>query len=160
VDEIIHLSSALESWDVPASINRVAYILDVTDTPELLGVGHKALTPDSYIKKEVTQFFPGSETVLIAQCQDAWMGPTGSTAEKSLAKLVIFDSDEPVLCRRSNLTCAGCYNCLLAADDFLDNCQRWDQTDEPHLNVSAYVMAAKAPESTSVAAVTSACVLF
>jgi hypothetical protein len=66
VDEIIHLSSALESWDVPASSNRVAYILDVTDTPELLGVGRKALKPDGYIKKEVTQYFPGSETVLIA----------------------------------------------------------------------------------------------
>lgn len=49
VDEIIHLDSAPESWDIPASTNRVAYILDLTDTPELLG----PLTLDAYVKKQV-----------------------------------------------------------------------------------------------------------
>ncbi|KAJ7808833.1 hypothetical protein B0H13DRAFT_1928244 [Mycena leptocephala] len=75
VDEIIHLDSAPESWDIPASTNRVAYILDLTDTPELLG----PLTLDAYVKK---------------QCQDAWTGPTGS-AVKNLAKVVLFDPEAP-----------------------------------------------------------------
>jgi hypothetical protein len=52
VDEIIYLDSAPESWDIPASTNRVAYILDLTDTPELLGL-YRPLTLDAYAKKQV-----------------------------------------------------------------------------------------------------------
>ncbi|KAJ7363005.1 hypothetical protein DFH08DRAFT_931025 [Mycena albidolilacea] len=123
------------------SSNRVTYILDVTDTPELLGVGHKALTPDGYIKKE---------------CQDAWTGPTGSTAKKSLAKVVIFDSDEPVLCRRfyrsatemyckgkhldSNSECGGLAILPRLRDGkkkgktYLVGCSNWEDGDSDHMS--------------------------
>jgi hypothetical protein len=139
--------------NVPPSTHRVAYILDLTDTPELRKVSGKS-TVDGYIKFHLFWFI---DAIIILQFQDAWTGPTGSTAEKSLAKVVIFDADKPpVLCRRSNLTCSGCYTCLLAADDFLDDCQRWDDSDKLHAHVSAQIMAAKASESESVAAVASA----
>jgi hypothetical protein len=86
--------------------------------------------------------------------------PNGS-AVKNLAKVVLFDPEAPpVLCRRSNLKCAGCYICSLAADDFLDACQRWDDTDKPHENISAPIRAAKVAESESVAAAASAYILF
>ncbi|KAJ7757308.1 hypothetical protein B0H14DRAFT_3598883 [Mycena olivaceomarginata] len=137
----IYLDSVPESWDVPASDNRIAYIVDLTETPDLLGVGRKLLTVDGYIKKE---------------CQDSLASPTGSTAEWSLARVVILDIGKVVLCRRSNLKCGGCYTCVLAADDFLDNCERWDNTEEQNSPISTHIMAAKASESTSVAAVASA----
>jgi hypothetical protein len=54
VHRVIYLDSVPESWDVPASDNRIAYIVDLTETPDLLGVGRKLLTVDGYIKKEVT----------------------------------------------------------------------------------------------------------
>ena len=38
VDEVFYLDSAPEMWDIPASTHHVAYILDLTDTPELLGL--------------------------------------------------------------------------------------------------------------------------
>ncbi|KAJ6540912.1 hypothetical protein B0H10DRAFT_2137966 [Mycena sp. CBHHK59/15] len=66
------------------------------------------------------------------------------------------DSDEPVLCRRSTLTCSGCYKCTLASDDFLEDCRRWDDTDAPHSLISAPIMTAKASEANSVAAIASA----
>ncbi|KAJ7505079.1 hypothetical protein B0H11DRAFT_1980187 [Mycena galericulata] len=143
VDEIIHLTAALESYDVPASTHRVAFILDLSDTPELLSAGRKLLTVDGFIKKE---------------CQDSFSGPTGSTSERSLAKVIILneDSDEPVLCRRSTLTCSGCYKCSLAANDFLESCSRWDNSDETEGTVFAPVLAAKALEASSVAATASA----
>jgi hypothetical protein len=53
VDQIIHIYAARESWDVPPSTNRIAYILDLTDTPELLTAGRKTLRVDGLIKKEV-----------------------------------------------------------------------------------------------------------
>ncbi|KAJ7775243.1 hypothetical protein B0H14DRAFT_2631853 [Mycena olivaceomarginata] len=109
--------------------------------PDLLGVGRKLLTVDGYIKKE---------------CQDSLAGPTGSTAERSLARVVILDIGKVLLCRRSTLKCGGCYTCVLAADDFLDNCERWDNTEEQNSPISTHIMAAKASESTSVAAVASA----
>ncbi|KAJ7756730.1 hypothetical protein B0H14DRAFT_3512057 [Mycena olivaceomarginata] len=52
VHRVIYLDSVPESWDVPASDNRIAYIVDLTETPDLLGVGRKLLTVDGYIKKE------------------------------------------------------------------------------------------------------------
>jgi hypothetical protein len=54
VHRVIYLDSVPESWDVPASDNCIAYIVDLTETPDLLGVGRKSLTVDGYIKKEVT----------------------------------------------------------------------------------------------------------
>ncbi|KAJ6555805.1 hypothetical protein B0H19DRAFT_1261963 [Mycena capillaripes] len=141
VDQLIYLDGPLESYNVPASTNRVAYIMDIRDQPELLTVGPKQLTVDGLLKKE---------------CQDPVLGPTGAKAVKTLAKVVILDSDEPILCRRSYLTCSGIYKCTLSATDFLDNCRRWDDTDETHPLVSAPIMEAKASEATSVAALASA----
>ncbi|KAJ7148363.1 hypothetical protein C8R46DRAFT_1044904 [Mycena filopes] len=143
VDEVIHLESGLESYRIPALGHRIAYLLDLSATPQLLHVDGHLLTLDAYLKKE---------------CQDAFMGPTGSKAQGKLAKVVIFDrdSDDPVLCRRSTLTCNGCYTCSLAANTFLDNCNRWDDTEETHLQISAPAMAARAAEATSVASTASA----
>ncbi|KAJ7149328.1 hypothetical protein C8R43DRAFT_952158 [Mycena crocata] len=86
VDEIIHIKSVPESWDVPPLLNRVAY------------------------------------------CQDSFTGPTGARAERGLAKVIILDNDSdiPVPCRLSILTCSGCYKCTLAAADFLDDYKRWE----------------------------------
>ncbi|KAJ6631777.1 hypothetical protein B0H10DRAFT_1937548 [Mycena sp. CBHHK59/15] len=53
VDKIIHIESVPEFWAVPASSNRVAYVLDLSNTPELLQAGRKPLTVDAFIKKEV-----------------------------------------------------------------------------------------------------------
>ncbi|KAJ6591919.1 hypothetical protein B0H10DRAFT_2233105 [Mycena sp. CBHHK59/15] len=143
VDEVIPITLVPESWDVPAATNRVAYILDLSGTPKLLQSGRKTLTVDAFIKKE---------------CQDSFTGPTGSKSDRSLAKVMILndDSDEPVLCRRSTLTCSGCYKCTLASDDFLEDCRRWDDTDAPHSLISAPIMTAKASEANSVAAIASA----
>ncbi|KAJ7278722.1 hypothetical protein C8J57DRAFT_1465066 [Mycena rebaudengoi] len=143
VDEVIHIESAPESWDVPPLSNRVAYILDLNATPGLLKFGNKTLTVDGFVKKE---------------CQDSFTGPTGAKGERGLAKVIILDNDtdEPVACRRSTLTCSGCYICKLAADDFLSDCQRWEETDKPHLRVSDPIMTAKTAEAGSVAAVASA----
>ncbi|KAJ6451028.1 hypothetical protein C8R45DRAFT_946435 [Mycena sanguinolenta] len=126
VDEVIYFNSVLESYDIPALAHRVAYILDLTDTPELLQTGRKQLTVDGLIKKE---------------CQDSFLGPTGSKAQKSLAKVVILDDDP---------------TCSLASDDFLDDCLCWEDKDQPHTLVVEPIMAAKASEATSVAAIASA----
>jgi hypothetical protein len=53
VDEIVHIYAVPESWNVPASSHRLAYVVDLTDTPELLGSGHDLITVDKYIKQEV-----------------------------------------------------------------------------------------------------------
>ncbi|KAF8175301.1 hypothetical protein K438DRAFT_1979860 [Mycena galopus ATCC 62051] len=142
VDKVFYVdaASAPESLDVPPADHRVAYIFDYTQTPELLRDGDTLMTVDALIKKE---------------CQDAWDGPTG-TSNNKLAKVVILDPDDIVLCRRSNLTCNSCYKCSLAAEDFLANCQRWSSTDEQHLHVFADTRTAKALESSSVAATASA----
>ncbi|KAF8128287.1 hypothetical protein K438DRAFT_2000450 [Mycena galopus ATCC 62051] len=142
VDKVFYVdaASAPESLDVPPADHRVAYIFDYTQTPELLRDGDTLMTVDAFIKKE---------------CQDAWDGPTG-TSNNKLAKVVILDPDDIVLCRRSNLTCNSCYKCSLAAEDFLANCQRWSSTDEHHLHVFADTRTAKALESSSVAATASA----
>ncbi|KAJ6612225.1 hypothetical protein B0H10DRAFT_1952502 [Mycena sp. CBHHK59/15] len=160
VDEVIPITLVPESWDVPAATNRVAYILDLSGTPKLLQSGRKTLTVDAFIKKEVFEFslsIFGSIPDNI-QCQDSFTGPTGSKSDRSLAKVMILndDSDEPVLCRRSTLTCSGCYKCTLASDDFLEDCRRWDDTDAPHSLISAPIMTAKASEANSVAAIASA----
>ncbi|KAF8149210.1 hypothetical protein K438DRAFT_1779403 [Mycena galopus ATCC 62051] len=143
VDKVFYVdaASAPESLDVPPADHRVAYIFDYTQTPELLRDGDTLMTVDAFIKKEVSAIL----------CQDAWGGPTG-TSNNKLAKVVILDPDDIVLCRRSNLTCNSCYKCSLAAEDFLANCQRWSSTDEQHLQVFADTRTAKASESSSVAA--------
>ncbi|KAJ7081898.1 hypothetical protein C8R43DRAFT_965548 [Mycena crocata] len=94
----------------------------------------------------------------VAYCQDSFTGPTGARAERGLAKVIILDNDSdiPVPCCRSILTCSGCYKCTLAAADFLDDCRRWDVTDAPHVPISGPIMDAKTAEAESVAAVTSA----
>ncbi|KAJ7171887.1 hypothetical protein C8R43DRAFT_944427 [Mycena crocata] len=92
------------------------------------------------------------------KCQDSFTGPTGARAERGLAKVIILDNDSdiPVPCRRSILTCSGCYKCAFAAADFLDDCKRWDATDAPHVPISGPIMDAKTAEAESVAAVASA----
>ncbi|KAF8178392.1 hypothetical protein K438DRAFT_1978016 [Mycena galopus ATCC 62051] len=142
VDKVFYVdaASAPESLDVPPADHHVAYIFDYTQTPELLRDGDTLMTVDAFIKKE---------------CQDAWDGPTG-TSNNKLAKVVILDPDDIVLCRRSNLTCNSCYKCFLAAEEFLANCQRWSSTDEQHLHVFADTRTAKALELSSVAATASA----
>ncbi|KAJ7700941.1 hypothetical protein B0H16DRAFT_1483720 [Mycena metata] len=142
VDEIIHLESGLEVYPVPRSGHRVAYILDVSHTPELLNVDGNTLTIDGYVKKE---------------CQDAVKGPTGAIAADKLAKVVVFDDEEePVLCRRSALTCNGFYKCSLSSGEFLHKFQRWDDSDKTHVPITASGMAARDSEATSVAATASA----
>ncbi|KAJ7182639.1 hypothetical protein C8R43DRAFT_1116274 [Mycena crocata] len=142
VDEIIHIKSVPESWDVPPSSNHVVYVLDLSDTLELLRNGAKTLIVDGFIKKE---------------CQDSFTGPTGARAERGLAKVIILDNDSdiPVPCCRSILTCSGCYKCAFATADFLDDCKHWDATDAPHVPISGPIMDAKTAEAKSVAAVAS-----
>ena len=156
MDEIVDIREVPESWDVPASTHRVAYILDLTDTPELLRA--TTVTIDGLIKKQVLSFnSQDSGCVLTSQTVPRlFYGSNWIHNLKSLAKVAILDPAAPVHCRRSNLTCSGCYTCAQATDDFLSDCQRWDNTDEPDHLVSTLIMVAKASEATSVAAVASA----
>ncbi|KAJ7692956.1 hypothetical protein B0H16DRAFT_1849836 [Mycena metata] len=81
VDEVIDLDTAPECWDVP-QFHRIAYILDVSATPDCLrGKGAKTRTVDAHVKK---------------QCQDAWVGGTGSK-KSGLAKVTILDEGEDYL---------------------------------------------------------------
>lgn len=54
VDEVIDLDTAPECWDVP-QFHRIAYILDVSATPDCLrGKGAKTRTVDAHVKKQVS----------------------------------------------------------------------------------------------------------
>ncbi|KAJ6548946.1 hypothetical protein B0H19DRAFT_1300084 [Mycena capillaripes] len=88
VDEVVNIDSAPEYWDVHN--HRVAYVLDVMDTPECPQIGHRTATVDKMIKK---------------QCQDSLDGPTGSRDPDKLAEVLILDDDIIIDCRRSNLSC-------------------------------------------------------
>ncbi|KAJ7767204.1 hypothetical protein B0H16DRAFT_1789217 [Mycena metata] len=140
VDEVIDLDTAPECWDVP-QFHRIAYILDVSATPDCLrGKGAKTRTVDAHVKK---------------QCQDAWGGGTGSK-KSGLAKVTILDEGEVIECRRSNLTCNGFYNCSLADEDYLSDFERWDSSGSAAQDVSAANRAAKVAEATDVVAIATA----
>ncbi|KAJ7120790.1 hypothetical protein C8R44DRAFT_920294 [Mycena epipterygia] len=87
VDEIIHLDSALECWAIPPLDHRIAYIVDLADSPEC--INSKTSTVDAFIEKE---------------CQDSFSGPTGSREDNKLAEVLILDDGGVVYCRRSNLS--------------------------------------------------------
>ncbi|KAJ7867547.1 hypothetical protein B0H14DRAFT_3132882 [Mycena olivaceomarginata] len=110
VDRVVNLDSAPEVWEVLDE--RVAYILDVSDTPGCLEFQHKVQTINAMVKK---------------QRQDSLSGPTGSKT-KSLAQVIILEDkdDWPMImdCRRSNLSCGGFYTCSLADEDYLDSFER------------------------------------
>ncbi|KAJ7110296.1 hypothetical protein C8R43DRAFT_962359 [Mycena crocata] len=95
--------------------------------------------------------------VTSCDCQDSFTGPTGARAEHDLANVIILDNDSdiPVPCRHSILTCSGCYKWTLAAADFLDDCKHWDATNAPHVLISGPIMDTKTAEAESVAAVAS-----
>ncbi|KAJ7104628.1 hypothetical protein C8R44DRAFT_987854 [Mycena epipterygia] len=80
VDELIDITVAPECWAIPPS-HRVAYILDLNQTPESLVGPRKTMTVDAFIKK---------------QCQDAWTGPTGSK-KIGLASVTILDEGDEIL---------------------------------------------------------------
>ncbi|KAJ7853942.1 hypothetical protein B0H14DRAFT_3652724 [Mycena olivaceomarginata] len=111
VDRVVNLDSAPEVWEVLDE--RVAYILDVSDTPGCLEFQHKVQTINAMVKK---------------QRQDSLSGPTGSKT-KSLAQVIILEDkdDWPMImdCRRSNLSCGGFYTCSLADEDYLDSFERF-----------------------------------
>ncbi|KAF8174828.1 hypothetical protein K438DRAFT_1771414 [Mycena galopus ATCC 62051] len=138
VDRVVHLESAPENWEVLDDC--VAYILDVSDTPECLKFRNKVLTVDGMIKK---------------QCQDSLTGPTGSSKLSNLAQVLILedDNDMPVVvdCRRSNLSCGGFYTCSFADEAYLENFERCE-TDSKDL-ISAPIRAAKTAEAGSLIAI-------
>ncbi|KAJ7898225.1 hypothetical protein B0H14DRAFT_2557263 [Mycena olivaceomarginata] len=110
VDRVVNLDSAPEFWEVLDE--RVAYILDVSDTPECLEFQHKVQTINGMVKNK---------------CQDSLSGPTGSKT-KSLAQVIILEDEDdlPVImdCRRSNLSCGGFYMCSLTDENYLDSFER------------------------------------
>ncbi|KAJ7727651.1 hypothetical protein DFH07DRAFT_782395 [Mycena maculata] len=130
VDEVCHIDYTPESWAVPPSDHRIAYVIDLSDSPDCLGSGSKRSTVDPFIKK---------------QCQDSLTGPTGSHNPDKLAEVLILDESYYVDCRRSNLTCGGAFVCSLAAEDHLDDCERWD--DDLEDLISAPICAAKSAEA-------------
>ncbi|KAF8146377.1 hypothetical protein K438DRAFT_2093770 [Mycena galopus ATCC 62051] len=138
VDRVVHLESAPENWEVLDDC--VAYILDVSDTPECLKFRNKVLTVDGMIKK---------------QCQDSLTGPTGSSKLSNLAQVLILedDNDMPVVvdCRRSNLSCGGFYTCSFVDEAYLENFERCE-TDSKDL-ISAPIRAAKTAEAGSFIAI-------
>ncbi|KAJ7138702.1 hypothetical protein C8R43DRAFT_1131878 [Mycena crocata] len=81
-------------------VDKVTYVLDLTATPECLTTGSDdtELGMSGFIKK---------------QCQDTFKGLTGAL-ETGLAKVKIL-GPEIVECRRSNLTCNGCFTCSFAS---------------------------------------------
>ncbi|KAJ7243220.1 hypothetical protein C8J57DRAFT_1243514 [Mycena rebaudengoi] len=48
---VFDIASVPESWDVPAG-HCVSYILDLSETPQLLSVGGNTLNPNVFVKKE------------------------------------------------------------------------------------------------------------
>lgn len=58
VEEVIFIETAPECWPIPHEDHlTVAYVLDLSQTPEYLCEGRKALTMDAFIKQEVRLFF-------------------------------------------------------------------------------------------------------
>ncbi|KAJ7653853.1 hypothetical protein B0H17DRAFT_1214515 [Mycena rosella] len=141
VDEVIDITEAPECWEIPQH-HRVAYILDVSGTPECLRLGpQKVGTVDRYVKK---------------QCQDAWDGGTGSK-KSGLAKVTILNEGAVISCRRSNLTCNGFYTCSLAAPDHLADFERWDDLGSATQDlISDPNRAAKIAEASDVVATATA----
>ncbi|KAJ7748352.1 hypothetical protein B0H16DRAFT_1888450 [Mycena metata] len=140
VDEVLNLYEAPELWDIPQH-HRVAYILDLSTTPECLQLAKKTMTVDGHAKK---------------QCQDAWDGGTGSK-KKGLAKVTILDEGAVIECRRSNLTCNGFYSCSLAAPDHLAGFERWDSSGSATKDlISDPSRAAKIAEANDVVAIATA----
>ncbi|KAJ7157483.1 hypothetical protein C8R46DRAFT_1294194 [Mycena filopes] len=136
VDEVVDIYDAPECWNIPES-HRVAYILDLSATPERLQQGGKEITVDKYIKKQA----------------NSWDGPTGSRTT-GLAKVTILDEDSVISCRRSNLKCNGFFNCSLAAPDHLADFERWDDsTSATQELISAPKHAAKIAEANDVVAI-------
>ncbi|KAJ7744261.1 hypothetical protein DFH07DRAFT_963793 [Mycena maculata] len=133
VDEVCHIDYTPESWAVPPSDHHIAYVIDLSDSPDCLGSGSKRFTVDAFIKK-----------------QDSLTGPTGSRNPDKLAEVLILDEGYYVDCRRSNLTCGGAFVCSLAAEDHLDDCKRWD--DDLEDLISAPIRAAKSAEAGSLIA--------
>ncbi|KAJ7845947.1 hypothetical protein B0H14DRAFT_2584409 [Mycena olivaceomarginata] len=70
----------LKSAQRPKPRKRTNKGKDMTETSECLQGDRKLMTVDAYIKKQ------------FEQCQDAWMGPTGSR-KKGLACVTILDED-------------------------------------------------------------------
>ncbi|KAJ7024117.1 hypothetical protein C8F04DRAFT_1401328 [Mycena alexandri] len=140
VDEVIDIYEAPECWDIPQH-HRVAYILDLSTTPECLQLGKKTMTMDGHAKK---------------QCQDAWDGGTGSK-KQGLAKVTVLDKGAAIACRRSNLTCNGFYSCSLAAPDHLADFERWDSSGSATKDlISDPSRAAKIAEANDVVAIATA----
>ncbi|KAJ7602245.1 hypothetical protein FB45DRAFT_883501 [Roridomyces roridus] len=142
VAEVIHIESVPEYWDIPPSDHSIAYIVDLSATPECLKSTRrlKDLTVDAFIKK---------------QCQDSLTGPTGVKTTNKLAEVLILDPDEIVPCRRSNLSCGGCFVCNLAAPDHLAGFERWVDDGNDDL-ISAPIRAAKKAEGMSLLAIATA----
>ncbi|KAJ7627356.1 hypothetical protein FB45DRAFT_1082631 [Roridomyces roridus] len=142
VAEVIHIESVPEYWDIPPSDHSIAYIADLSATPECLKSTRrlKDLTVDAFIKK---------------QCQDSLTGPTGVKTTNKLAEVLILDPDEIVPCRRSNLSCGGCFVCNLAAPDHLAGFERWVDDGNDDL-ISAPIRAAKKAEGMSLLAIATA----
>ncbi|KAJ7287651.1 hypothetical protein C8J57DRAFT_1496066 [Mycena rebaudengoi] len=133
VDEVIDLSEAPECWLVPW--HRVAYILDVTATPECLQGHRKQMSVDGYAKKQASvQWNIVNDTKKsILQCQDAWDGPTGNK-KRGLAKVTILDE---------------------ASDDFLSDFEQWedDSVSATQDLISGPTRTAKIAEASDVAAI-------
>ncbi|KAJ7908033.1 hypothetical protein B0H13DRAFT_1879033 [Mycena leptocephala] len=107
------------------SDHRVAFILDVTNSPECLAF----------------------------VCQDSITGPTGSRDVNKLAEVLILDDGVVIDCRRSNLTCGGFWTCPFAASDFLKGFERVEGDSEDL--ISAPIHAAKSAEAGSLIAIAS-----
>jgi hypothetical protein len=58
VDEVVDIYTAPETWDVSPSDHRVAFILNVTNSPECLVHGQKTQTVDGMVKKQARLFGP------------------------------------------------------------------------------------------------------
>ncbi|KAJ7264698.1 hypothetical protein C8J57DRAFT_1512046 [Mycena rebaudengoi] len=136
VDEVIDLSEAPACWPVPR--HRVAYILDVTATPECLQGRRKQMSVDGYAKKQASVQWNIVNDIKksILQCQDAWDGPTGNK-KRGLAKVTILDE---------------------ASDDFLSDFERWedDSASATQDLISGPTRTAKIAEASDVAAVATA----
>ena len=81
------------------------------------------------------------------QNQDSWKG--GSGKSDSTARVCFQPGNERLVCRRSRLTCQGCYACA-EVDPKLLNITRYDLDPEPRSKIFAAQQATRVAERSSV----------
>jgi len=129
VERIEYLTEIPSIWPVPRV--ATAYVLDLRDAKFHVSEKGKILTADALIKNKD---------------QDSWAGTTGSADNEPTVHIVF--GTEPVQCRRSRLSCRGCYACAELAPKLL-NAERFELDPQPRDAILAALVESRGQEGTS-----------